>query len=483
MSFLTRLFGQPKPPDPDLLRQELLATASDPRALERLCRQHRDLIRQHFDAWRTVPAEIRDQPQLVQSYLNGLVAVAETFAHRLGDPGLMQMLLGPQGTNPIDRWRQSLDAVRKLKDDLRYPDAVAQLTDLLIDVRKLKGTAVDAYLPITLGELGECYFQSGDAVKALAPTRQALDLVQRAADHEGIRAYLGNLYEIHRYLDQPDEAANCMAQLADAHDRHGDATEARRCRARADFVRRGEPRNRVVVEINGQLYELDEVLQGIEGGVRFHFARHKLTLRPAETLTQRGNALGSQGQYDEAMSLFRDAARADPCAPEPVHQAAVTLLHLDRPGEAVEDYARVEELAPGWFHCRSELWLAQQMLLNRYDHRTFLLLRIVEDGGLAAQARLRSIQEGLSIAPDLALLHELQGKAFRDAQQPTQALAAFRRGLSCAEEPDIRTRLLVDVAAMLDPGDERRRLLTEAVALGGNLVAQATARIILQFDS
>jgi tetratricopeptide (TPR) repeat protein len=482
MSFFSRLFGRSQPvPDPETLRQQLRAAQNDHRALERLCRTHRALIVQHFPSWQQVPVEIRDKQAELENYLQGLLAVAIVFEQRLGDPSLIQRLMGPPESNPIVRWQQSLQEARKLKEELRYAEAVEKLNDLLIDVRSLKGSAVDAYLPVTLGELGECYFQSGEGNKAIAPTEQALEHVRRVGDAEGIRAYLGNLYEMHRYLDQPQKAADYADQLADHLDRFNQPHEARRYRNQARLVRQGEPLNRVVLEMNGVRYEVDEVLHGIEGGVRFYFERNKLMLHSAEVLTQRGEKEASQGRFDEGLSLFREAARADPFAPNPHFQAAVTLMHLDRPSEAIDEYARTEELAPGWFHCRSEMWLAQQIVMGHCDIKLFLLLRIIEDAAdLTTAKRKQLIDQGLQQAPDLPFFHYQLGKLLRD--QPASAITAYRRGLTVADEPDIRTRLLVELAGLLDPGPERRALLEEALSLEGNLVAQATARLMLHFN-
>jgi tetratricopeptide (TPR) repeat protein len=481
MGLFTRLFRWRRPPHPDDLLRQLLA-ASSPPALLRLCRRHAALIRQHFPAWRTVPVEVRANPQQARHYMDGLVAVAQTFANALGDPSLMQLLVGPPGTNPMERWQTRNQEARQLMEDLRYRDAITLLTDLLIDVRGLKGSGVDAYLPATLGSLGECYFQLGEAERAIAPTEQALDVVRRIGDDEGITAYLGNLYEEHRYLEQAESAARCADQLADHHERLGQSEEARRYRNQAARVRAGEPRNRIVIDLDGRRLELEEVLGGVQGRVKFVFERNKLTLRPADVYVARGQDEGNQGRYAQALEQFREAARADPFAPHPHHEAAVTLLHLDRAVEAIEEYERTEELAPGWFHCRSECWLARQIVLGRYGHDVFLLLRTVEDGGLAPRARLSLLERGLAQAPELSLLHHLHGKVLAESRRTTDAILAYRHGLEYAAEDDVHTRLLVDLAVLLNPGEERRRLLEEALARNGNLVAAATARIMLAFD-
>jgi tetratricopeptide (TPR) repeat protein len=478
MGFFSNLFGKREPPpDPATLADQLFAVAGEPRKLEPLCKQHRDMIREQFDGWRKVPDTVREKPALVQDYLMRLLAIAQMFEQRLDDPSLMNLLQGTPDNNPLLRWQQQLQHARQLKEQMRFADAVSLLTDALIDVRELKGSGVDTYLPVTLGELGECYFQSGETHKAITPTKQALDIVQRTNDPEGVIAYLGNLYEMHRYLEQSEEAATYAEQLGQAFHQQGQQPESTRYRKQAKLVRAGEPRNRVVIEMNGQRYEQEEVLEGIEGKVRFLFERNKLTLKPAEYHTQQGEQIATQGHYEEALAHFREASKADPLAPQPHYQAAVTLMHLGRPTDAVEDYTKTEELAPGWFHCRSEMWLAQQIVLGRYDAQIFRVLHAIEDGGFGGNQQREALEWGLSQAPDLAYLYYLQGKSYQ--AEPRRAIEAFRQGLKCAEEPDFRTRLLAELAGRLDQGPERRAFLEEAIALQGNLVAHAIARLLL----
>src|SRR5437764_10345879 len=108
MSFLRRLFGQGgPPPDPDSLRDSLLA-AGDERQLEALCRRHRELIGSHFRTWLKVPDEVRARPEALQAYVQGMIAVAQCFAGRLGDGSLLQAMAGPPGSNPVERWQQVL---------------------------------------------------------------------------------------------------------------------------------------------------------------------------------------------------------------------------------------------------------------------------------------------------------------------------------------------------------------------------------------
>src|SRR5262249_20352609 len=149
---------------------------------------------------------------------------------------------------------------------------------------------------------------------------------------------------------QAAEAASFAEELATAFRQQGQSREADRYHRQAALLRAGEPLNRVVAEVAGQRYEMDEGLGGVEGGVKFYFERNRLTLKPCQVLTDRGKQAGSQGKFDEALPIFREAMQADAFAPDPHYQAALTLMHLHRAVEAVECYERTEELAPGWFY-------------------------------------------------------------------------------------------------------------------------------------
>jgi tetratricopeptide (TPR) repeat protein len=484
MGFLDYLFGRREPQirDAGQLQQALFeaAQAGDVRRLERLCRANRSAIAEHFPGWQKVPEGLRDDPQGLPRYIGCLVAVAQTFADRLGSPELLQRLTGSPQDNPLVRWQEGLRRSQALMADLRYREAQELLSDLLIDARGLRGSGVDTYLPVTLGQLGECYFQARQAEKALAPWEQALELCVRQADAAGVAAYLGNLYEAHRYLGQAAPAAACAVRLADALGQQGRAEEARRYRRQAEIVRAGELRNRVVAVVEGRRYELDEVAPLDNQRVQFVFERNRTTLRPATAATERGEQQGSAGRYEEALEAFRAAAQADPFDPHARYQEGLTLLHLRRYAEAVEAYEAAEELAPGWFHCRADLWLARQLALGNLSQETFLALHVLEDAELPPEEKVKLAAQALSRTPRLAPLHLLHGKSLSRLGRPDEAQAAYRQGLACEPEPDTKTRLLVELGVLVADAAERVRLLREAQALGGNLVAAATATLALR---
>src|SRR5262249_58055199 len=123
---------------------------ADAAALHALCRDNAAAVRQHFPSWRKLPDALKDRPDLMNAYVQGLVAVAQVFANDLGDPSLMQLLTGAPGDNPVLRWQESLKQAREEMASLRLNDAIARLTDLAIDVGRLRGTAVEDYLPVVL---------------------------------------------------------------------------------------------------------------------------------------------------------------------------------------------------------------------------------------------------------------------------------------------------------------------------------------------
>lgn len=482
MGFFDRFFGKRRdggPVEPDDLRARLFeaAGAGDLGRVEQLCRAHRDLVVAEFPAWQKIPEPLRtDQPAL-QNYGLGLVTIAQTFAARLGDVSLMQRLIGPPQDNPLARWQDRLGKAQALIEELDYSRARSLLAELLVEVEGLQGTGVDRLLPITLGRLAECHFHVGEAERSVPLFEQALARCERTGDLEGVQAYLGSLYNVHRWLGRPGpaaEAAHRLAAVLDAEGRHDEAAEHWR---QAERVAAGEPLNRVVALVGDRTCELDE-LDASVGHVSFVFQRDRLTLRPASEWTRKGEQRGSDGDHAEALEAFTRAAAADPHDPHSRYLAAFALLHLRRYAEAERLYAEVERLAPGWFHCRANRWLAGRMAAGAVAHEAFRALTLLQDGKLAADRRLALAEQALGRDPELPLLHLHHARALAELGRKPEALAALRRGLAADSEPDARTRLLVELAGVTDDPAERDASLREAEDLGGNLVAAAMARVM-----
>ena len=293
--------------------------------------------------------------------------------------------------------------------------------------------------------------------------------------------YAQGLYEINRYLGRGEQAADFAQLLAEMLEAGGRHREAARCRKRALLSRAGEPLNRVVVEVGDEQFELEEAPKLNQGTMRFGYARNRPMLHPAEVLTERGKRLTQSGRYEEGLAALRDAAQADAYDPDPHYQAGLCLLHLRRYREAVRSYEATETLAPGWFHCRAELWLAQQLAAGVVDHETFHTLRVLEDDKkMGSDEKVCLAERALGRADRLAALYLHYGKNLQATQRQIQALAAYRRGLSCSEEPQVRARLLVNLALLDANVTEKRCCLEEAAETKGDLIAAAMAFLILR---
>jgi tetratricopeptide (TPR) repeat protein len=244
-------------------------------------------------------------------------------------------------------------------------------------------------------------------------------------------------------------------------------------------VRAGEPLCRVVADVDGERRELSD-LAGAQGRVRFVFKRNRIALRRCTDAVEKGVQAAERGQLEAALACFVRAAAADAFDPWPRYHAGMVQLELRRYADASASFRATEALAPGWYHCRSNLWLAERLEAGALDHETFMTVRTLSDGGRppaeAVVLATTALERG-----ELGVLLLHLGDALRALGRDPEAEDAYRRGLAVAEEPDIRTRLLVALGAMVAAANPR--LLHEAIEVDGNLVAAAMAKMILASTS
>lgn len=176
--------------------------------------------------------------------------------------------------------------------------------------------------------------------------------------------------------------------------------------------------------------------------------------------------------------MFRTAAAIDPTDPRAPYFAGLAQMGLGRYAEAVESYEQTERLAPGWYHCRADRALALELAAREITHTTFESVRAIEDGNRPATEKAALADLALQKAPELAILHLLKANALIEMKSIVAASQAARAGLARDPDPDVRTRLLVSLARVTRQ-PESRRLLEEAVALDGNRISAAMARVIL----
>jgi tetratricopeptide (TPR) repeat protein len=485
MTFLNRwLKRKPKEiDDPDQLRETLFAAVSsqDWDGFALLCQAERGTIFSNFQSWQKVPEAVRNDPQRLQAYGNGLIMVARYFDEELGQPELVAQLRGDDATNLTTMWELELKRAERMEDDLRYGESIKALEALLPEMQKSQGRGADNYVAIAYGHLARSYLQNGEAGKALPATETALEMCLEQNDEEGIIIYLRGLYEVHRYLGSGKLAADYSDELADALQAQNQTYESERARTRANIARAGEPLNRVVVHIDGIQFELKEAPKVRNGTVRFSFERNRMSLRASDVLTEQGKRLIAQGAYEEALRRLREAARADEYDPDPYYHAGLGLLHLERYAEATKSYEATQERAPGWFHCSSMLWLARKLEAGGIHHEDFLAWRTLEDDDeMGAEEKVCLAEQALTATPALAVLHLHYGINLQASGRRDEALAAYRTGLRCCDEPQTRARLLVNLAVLDTNSHDRRVWLEEAAESKADLIAAATAFLFLR---
>ncbi|MBY0229306.1 MAG: hypothetical protein K2W96_08520 [Gemmataceae bacterium] len=320
--------------------------------------------------------------------------------------------------------------------------------------------------------LAESLFQNGEAASALPLAREAVRLAKDAAFLE---AAAGNLYEISRYLGETAGAAEMADLLSDLRSRAGDDAGARRYARQAALVRKGEPLLRVVGEVAGQRYEVEELLEGVPGPVRWLFERNRPTpWRVAEAVRQAEEAARA-GQFDRA---FHWLSKVKPKDGDPAPWYLFGLIHayLAEWEKAESGFDWTEGFAPGWFHARSAL-----DVLKARDLPLFKAWHALAEGPLSPVQKGALAEQSLSSWPTCGHLHHLHGKALRSLGQGSAAERAFRLALEHSEEPSLVTRACVDLAAVCPASAEKERLLRRAVELGADLPAAATARLVLAF--
>jgi tetratricopeptide (TPR) repeat protein len=362
-------------------------------------------------------------------------------------------------------------------DRLEYDALIAEVRQFLQRSQTLRGTAVQQNVAYLNGRLGELLFHSGRVGAAEEPFRAALTMCREIDDREGQRVYLNNLLEIHRYLGNTAEAVRTGEEVIALMDKHGvDSTSLKKTVA---MMRQGEPLCRVVCVRDGAELELGELSSVAEGRYEFQFRRNRLQLQRAVRLVQQGNELASSGKLAEALEKYQDATETDPYDPDPVYQSGTCLLELRAWGKAREAYEEVERLAPGWFRCRSDRWLAASLEEGTVSDEEFRLLRALEDGGLPPEQAIQIAKQAVERHPSFAPLFLILGDLHRDRDDTARAIDCYRKGLDLVSEPDLESRLLCALAGLL-PKDsaERAELVRRAVSLKGSLVAQATAAIM-----
>jgi tetratricopeptide (TPR) repeat protein len=438
-----------------------------------LCQQYKDQVAANVELMCKMPT---DEASL-DRYIQCLGAVAQCLANDCVAPELWNKLCGTSESNPLLQWERWYAELPGRMDRLEHDALIAEARGFIERAQTLGGTAARHAEAMLHGRLGELLFQSGRVREAEQPFLTALSLCREAGDGEGQRVYLNNLLETHRYLGNTAQAIRTGEDLVALSQQQGARCD--RVQKLVELLRRGEPLCRVVCLRDGEELELDEISRVSEGRYEFQFRRNRLQLQMAAVLCRQGKELAAAGNLADALEKLQQATEIDPHDPDPVYQSGVCLLEMGAYEKAREAFEEVERLAPGWFRCRSDQWLAASLQAGTVTDEEFRVLRALDDGGLPQEQAFQIAKQAVTRYPSFAPLYLSVGDLHRNRDESDLAIAAYRKGLELVAEPDLESRLLCAAAGLL-PKDspERAELVKRAVTLKGSLVAQATAALM-----
>jgi tetratricopeptide (TPR) repeat protein len=208
---------------------------NDADAFNNLVRQHLAEIMARFDSWTTIPAEIRTDQDAVSRYVESLYSIARAF-EAAGEPTLIDLLVGPDETNPIVQWNRRLSQAQALSEAGEYPDSDVLLNEILAEMEGASGPTVVNLRPKILGKLGFNALHEREYSVALDYTEQAYDACATAGDEEGLVTYYENLMALRvvQALDTEPENGQRLLDVRRLVARAQDATDAGRYQASTD---------------------------------------------------------------------------------------------------------------------------------------------------------------------------------------------------------------------------------------------------------
>lgn len=429
-----------------------------------------------------MPAETVADPGVQEFYIRGIGAIARCFADSLSDDRLLGHLRSAH-TRMIfeDHVRQAQEHF----EEMRYDDVIKTVQLALEDSNEL--VEERPYMCALFATGAEAFCHGFDGVPS--SLKGALDSIDEALKYcddleSQIQCNITAL-EISRYAEDRVKAESCAVRLAELSELT-DPEKARYYRTQARKIAQGEPLLRAQVMLStGARYELDEISQPLlsNGSIRVILHRNRATLIPCQRYTEAGKQLGGAGQFEKALEYFQAAAEADPHDPDCHFQAGYTLLYLRRYQEAAEACSRADQLAPSWFNCKLDTWLAELLHQERLEYNLWLALNQLEEERDEPTARLARARQIAGHAGGFGLFHLHVGNCLLQLNRSAEAEATYRIGLGSDLESSVRTRLLVALAMTVgDPG-ERQALRQEAVELQGHLLSSTAAFISLRSEA
>lgn len=448
---------------------------------ETLCVENEDEIVRAFAEWKRAPEEVQIDKAAMKKYAYCLMVVASYFQKQRNNGQLMTMLTGIDDSEYSRQWQEFLGKAKMLQQELKFDEAIPILEQCLELTSGVSGAGVDKFLPLTLGFLGECYFHKADMDKAAEYVDRALQCTTMQGDYVASVAYLQNLFEIYRYQSNNAKAVeSAEAIAAKAYDR-GELVAASNWRHQARAVSNQEKLHRIVVRIGDEMFELDEIPKVHGEKVEFIFMRNRMELVLCSQKCHEGRQLAQAGQYDQSLEALVEAAKADVYSPQPYYLSGAIKLAGRRYADAVVDLEKVEQLCPGFETSRSDLWLAKQLLEKGMEHDACMAVFEANNEAVPVEQRIKMCRDLIAKYPNFGEAYWRVGKMLVESQHPDEGLATFKKGVELADDNDLRSRLLRDIAVLSPDEEDKLKYLRQSVELDkGNVLAQAMACYMLR---
>lgn len=454
------------------------AHSASPKEFKKFCRAYQSQIESNAHVLKIVPEAVRDDPEQCDYFAQGLIQAAFFLNENLNSPVLLNTFSMKQDENPFEKWNDFREQITERLENHEHAQVVDELRDLIQKIQNYKGDSALQYEALVNGDLGSVLFKSGNAKEAEAPFNRALELCEQIGDSQGVAIYLRNLLEIARYLGDSDKTISCAERLV-AELENQQSSDTAEAKSQLELLKSGEPLCRIICRKGGQIVEPANMVPETGVRVSFEYVRNRPSFQLVGLLVQEGNAKAAKGDLADALELYHQANEIDPYDPDPLYQSGMALMELGSYSQALETYQEVEKLAPGWFHCRFDGWLAGHLEAGKIPSEVLEIWRALVDGG-GDLAELSEISKmAIDRFPEFAPFWRRYGDLQREQNLSDEAERAYRKGLEFVEDAETESHLLAALAGMMPPeANARKEIIERCLKLEGNLMAQATAQLL-----
>ncbi len=168
--------------------------SNDKSGFYKICVKNADEIKEKYEEWLTVPEDLRENSEYVNMHALMLQYIAQFFADN-GEKRYLNLLTGGDN-NPIKKWDKAFAYIRDLMENKEYEEAAPIMEKIIEEMKELKGTAVEFYLPRIYGDLGIAEYHLGHIEKAIDVTDKAMKICKEIGDEEGYQTYKRNKIEM-----------------------------------------------------------------------------------------------------------------------------------------------------------------------------------------------------------------------------------------------------------------------------------------------